>query len=66
MAAPLVSGIVALMYSMQPNIKPARVRSILANSAKPFAAGSNCSVSGGCGEGIINAQLALALTSKLR
>ena len=66
MAAPLVSGIVALMYSMQPNIKPARVRSILANSAKPFAAGSNCSISSGCGEGIINAQLALARTSLLK
>jgi serine protease len=66
MAAPVVSGIVALMYSMQPNIKPDRVREILANSVKPFAAGSNCSISGGCGTGIVNAQLALARTSFLR
>lgn len=66
MAAPLVSGIVALMYSMQPNISPAKVRSILRNSVKPFAEGSNCAVSGGCGRGIINAQLALARTSLLK
>lgn len=66
MAAPLVSGIVALMYSMQPNIKPAQVSSILEKSVKPFAPGSNCLITGGCGAGIVNAQLALALTSLLR
>ena len=66
MAAPLVSGIVGLMYSMQPNITPARVRSILSDSVRAFAPGSNCSISGGCGAGIVNAQLALARTSALR
>jgi serine protease len=66
MAAPVVSGIVALMYSMQPNITPARVRTILTNSVKPFPVGSNCAIAGGCGAGIINAQLALARTSVLK
>jgi serine protease len=66
MAAPVVSGVVALMYSMQPGITPARVRSILQESVKPFAPGSNCSTLGGCGSGIINAQLALARTSALK
>ena len=66
MAAPVVSGIIALMYSMQPGITPTRVKSILSNSVKPFAAGSNCAISGGCGAGIVNAQLALARTSALR
>ena len=66
MAAPVVSGIVALMYSMQPNISPSRVRTILANSVQDFPVGSNCSITGGCGAGIINAQLALARTSALR
>jgi serine protease len=66
MAAPVVSGIVALMYSMQPGITPARVRSILQDSVRPFAPGSKCAVSGGCGSGIINAQLALARTSALK
>jgi serine protease len=66
MAAPVVSGIVALMYSMQPGITPARVRSILQDSVRPFAPGSKCAVIGGCGSGIINAQLALARTSALK
>ena len=66
MAAPVISGIVALMYSMQPGITPSRVRSILQDSVRPFAPGSNCSVMGGCGAGIINAQLALARTSALK
>lgn len=66
MAAPVVSGIVALMYSMQPNITPARIRSILQDSVRPFASGSKCAVSGGCGSGIVNAQLALARTSALK
>lgn len=66
MATPVVSGIVALMYSMQPNITPNRVRSILSGSVKPFPLGSSCSNDGGCGAGIVNAQLALARTSVLR
>lgn len=66
MATPVVSGIVALMYSMQPNITPARVRAILQDSVRPFAPTSNCAIIGGCGAGIINAQLALARTSALK
>lgn len=66
MAAPVVSGIVALMYSMQPNITVNRVRTILSSSVKPFAESSTCSTSGGCGAGIVNAQLALAKVSALR
>jgi serine protease len=66
MAAPVVSGIVALMYSMQPNITPARVRAILKESVRPFELTSNCAIIGGCGAGIINAQLALARTSALQ
>lgn len=66
MAAPIVSGIIALMYSMQPRITPARVRTILEDSVRAFAPGTNCAISGGCGAGIVNAQLALARTSALR
>ncbi|CAB4624499.1 unannotated protein [freshwater metagenome] len=66
MAAPVVSGVVALMYSMLPNIKPIKVRSILSESVKPFAPGSTCSLGTDCGSGIINAQLALAKTSALK
>lgn len=66
LAAPVVSGIVGLMYAMQPNINPEKIKSILQDSVKSFAPGSNCSITGGCGTGIINAQLALARTSSLR
>ena len=66
MATPVVSGVVALMYSMQPNISPAKVRAILQDSVRPFSPTSNCAIIGGCGAGIINAQLALARTSFLK
>jgi serine protease len=66
MAAPVVSGIVALMYSMHPKITPGRVRTILETSVREFAPGTTCAISGGCGAGIINAQLALARTSALK
>lgn len=66
MATPVVSGVVALIYSMQPNITPAKVRAILQDSVRPFAPTSNCAILGGCGSGIINAQLALARTSALK
>jgi hypothetical protein len=33
---------------------------------RPFAPGTNCATIGGCGAGIINAQLALARTSSLK
>lgn len=66
MAAPVVSGVVALMYSMHPKIKPSQVRSILEKSVKPFPAGSNCAISLGCGSGILDAQLALLRTSALK
>ena len=66
MATPVVSGVVALIYSMQPNITPAKVRAILQDSVRPFEPTSNCAILGGCGAGIINAQLALARTSALK
>lgn len=66
MAAPVVSGIVALMYSMQPSIKPSQVRSILRDSVRPFPVGSTCAVTAACGAGIVNAQLALARTSAFK
>lgn len=66
MAAPVVSGVVALMYSMQPKIKPSQVRSILQKSVKAFPEGSNCAILSGCGSGILDAQLALVRTSTLK
>lgn len=66
MAAPVVSGVVGLMYSLQPSITPSQVRSILQKSVKAFPVGSNCATFSGCGSGILDAQLALLRTSELK
>lgn len=60
MAAPLVSGIVALMYSLRPKITVDEVWSALKASVQPFPAGSICSTTPGrCGLGSINAATAI-------
>jgi serine protease len=60
MAAPVVSGIIALMYSLRPKITSAEVWSALKVSLQPFPAGSVCSTTPGrCGLGAINAATAL-------
>jgi serine protease len=66
MAAPVVSGIIALMYSVHPTITPAQVKNVLGKSVKAFAPNSTCLTLGGCGAGIVNAHRALALASGLR
>ncbi|MFN8444737.1 MAG: S8 family serine peptidase [Caldilineaceae bacterium] len=58
MAAPHVTGIVSLMLSVNPNLTPAQVLSILQSTATPFPAGSNCR-SFGCGAGLVNAMAAV-------
>jgi serine protease len=57
-AAPMVSGVVALMLSVAPNLTADQVRSILTTTAKPFPPGSDCSTAT-CGAGIVNAQAAV-------
>jgi serine protease len=60
MAAPVVSGIVALMYSLRPKITSNEVWSALKASVQPFPAGSICSTTPGrCGLGAINAATAI-------
>lgn len=66
MAAPIVSGVVALMYAINPAITPRQVLAIIQNSTKRFLPGGNCDVGGGCGPGILDAHLALARTSIAR
>lgn len=60
MAAPVVSGVVALMYALRPAITPSQVLQALRATASAFPAGSNCEASGGCGTGIVNAAAVLA------
>ena len=71
MAAPIMSGVVALMYSVEPTLTFDEVWSILRTTATPFAASSPCSVGVGtdsqlCGIGIVNAGAAVEAAIKLR
>jgi serine protease len=71
MAAPILSGVVALMYSVEPSLTFEEVWAILKSTATPFAAGSRCSVGVGtdaqiCGIGIVNAGAAVEAAIKLR
>jgi len=61
MAAPHVSGVVALMLARDPSLTPAQVRNRLVEGARPFPAGSDCAaVPGACGQGLLDAPNALA------
>ncbi len=63
MAAPHVSGTIALMLSVNPALSRAEVISLLRSAARPFATGSTCQLpenSGLCGAGLLDAQAALA------
>jgi len=60
MAAPVASGIIALMYSLRPNIDVKTVWEALKASVRPFPAGSKCSADANrCGLGVMNAATAL-------
>jgi serine protease len=63
MAAPIVSGIVALLYSIKPTLTFDDAWNILSKTVTPFKAGGECasSTTGKCGVGIVNAGAALAL-----
>jgi serine protease len=62
-AAPHVSGVVALMLAMRPDLKPHQVREILVKSARPFVRGTNldCTVAL-CGAGMLDGEAALRAT----
>lgn len=60
MAAPVASGIIALMYSLRPNIDVKTVWEALKASVRPFPAGSKCAADANrCGLGTMNAATAL-------
>jgi serine protease len=59
MAAPHVSGVVSLLYSLGPALTPAQVLSILQGTATAFPVGSSCTTFT-CGSGIVNAGSAVA------
>ena len=71
MAAPILAGVVALMYSVEPTLTNDEVWQILKTTVTPFAAGTVCSNGVGtnaqlCGAGIVNAGAAVEAAIKLR
>ena len=59
MAAPHVSGVASLLYSLNPSLTPAELLGILQDTATNFPGGSNCNTTN-CGSGIVNAGAAVA------
>ncbi len=60
MAAPVAAGIIALMYSIRPNIDVKTVWEALKASVQPFPVGSQCAAdTDRCGIGLMNAATAL-------
>ena len=62
MSAPHVTGVVSLLYSLNPLLTPAQVLQILQNTVTNFPGGSTCNPSI-CGSGIVNAGAAVASLS---
>lgn len=65
MAAPVVAGVVALIYSVKPNITFDQVWKVVSETVTPFPIGSVCDTKKICGIGIVNAGAALAAASAL-
>ena len=57
MAAPVVAGVAALLYSIKPTITFEQVYEVMKNSVSPFKAGGECATATitRCGVGIVNA-----------
>ena len=58
-AAPHVAGVAALLASLQPEISPDALRSVLTSSARPYPAGTFCATRTDCGAGLLDARAAL-------
>jgi serine protease len=54
-SAPLVAGVAALMLAVNPALTPSQLKALMAQTASPFAAGSDCVFLHICGAGIVNA-----------
>jgi len=63
-AAPMVSGTIALMLAVAPNLTFDQVHTIITSTAKPFPAGSDCDATR-CGAGILDANAAVQAAAAL-
>ncbi len=64
MATPLVSGTVALVKSVNPNLTPSQIRSIITSSVQPLP-GCSPSSTGTCASGLLDATKALEAAKAL-
>jgi serine protease len=64
LAAPMVSGTIALMLSIAPDLTAGQVQNIVVSSVKAFPVNSTCSTSN-CGAGIVNALQAVQAAGAL-
>jgi serine protease len=58
-AAAHVSGAVALLLGMQPNLSPDQIRVVLTGSARAYPANSHCQTNAVCGAGMLDAEAAV-------
>jgi serine protease len=65
MAAPIVTGVIALIYSVKPKINFDKVWDVLKSTVTAFPPGSSCATKGNCGAGIVNAGAAVAAAAAL-
>ena len=61
-AAPYVAGAASLMFARNANLTPGQLLTIITNTARTFAPGSQCAFGGSCGSGLLDAGLALQST----
>jgi serine protease len=65
MAAPHVTGVGALMLSVNPSLTPAQMKGIMADTSTYFAGDSACRTDNDCGAGIVNAYYAVLESIRL-
>ena len=61
-SAPYVSATASLLIARNANLTPGRIQDIITGTARAFASGSACGISGQCGAGLLDASLALQST----
>ncbi len=61
MATPHVAAVAALMFSLNPSLTPAQIKSYLQSTSRPFPSNTICTTSGAglCGAGLLDAYQAL-------